>query len=335
MLDVWAHSDGPAAARWIAESGANDEINAYEVLISGWAEADPRAAGEFALSMRDHASFGSFPLHIVDAWVHQDFAGAAEWVGDIEDTELRHQFQQLLIERSRNYVDREPALAYALANLEDNTALLDAVMTINRELADRDPAAALAWGRSNLENPRHAALYERSILSHLARHHPEAASGLLADFPADHPDAAAVHASAARSWAGRDPAAALAWAGSLAPGEIRDGALLGLAEGWMADDHTRAAAAEWVATFPPGPFRDQLSDRHARALMDTKDIQHSIDVAASISDPFLRDETFEDILKVWYRDEIKAEAARAFIESTDLITDTVRWRILNRKDGHP
>ena len=69
--------------------------------------------------------------------------------------------------------------------------------------------------------------------------------------------------------------------------------------------------------------------------MNVKDIQASLEIAGEIREPFQRDQTYGNILKTWIRDESKAEAAREFTENTDLISETTRWRVLNRPWGHP
>ena len=335
-IDVWGRFDGPAAANWIAANTSGDlKETAHIVMIAGWAEVDPRAAGEFALSLVDAEYFNEATLHVLDGWTHNDFAAAAGWVDGIEDPKIKAELQQTLVERSKDYADREPALDYALANLGSNPSMLEALMPLTKELASRDPQAALDWGAEHLKDPEQLNRFRTEILDHLSWSNPADAADLIAALPPSHEKTEALHAKTAERWARNDPAAARSWLESLAPGEIQEAAVLGYAEGWMSDRSEHAAAAEWIGALPAGEVRDQLTDRQARAHMNFKDIDRSIEIAQSIEDPFVRDKTFEGILKTWYRDEIKAEAARAFIESTDLVSDTVKWRVLNRKDGHP
>ena len=60
--------------------------------------------------------------------------------------------------------------------------------------------------------------------------------------------------SIARAWAGQSPEEAAGWAGTLAQGEDRKGALGAVATAWAAKD--AHGAADWVASLPPGADRD-------------------------------------------------------------------------------
>ncbi|MEM7386387.1 MAG: hypothetical protein AAF514_15710, partial [Verrucomicrobiota bacterium] len=339
-IEAWAGIDGPAAAAWIArsipEAGYLKE-RTYRHLFSGWAEVNPREAGEFALTLKgaEGLPFNDCMLHVLDGWTHHDFSAASRWVDGIADPGTRAEMQALLVERSQRNADREPALEYALRNLGDNPAMMEAINRHTHALAMSDPQAALAWAGENLSDAGHRETFRNHIIDELTRHHPDQAVSFLEQLPSEHEEAERLYHQAADRWARRDPEAAREWLQGLPRGDRLESALLGYAEGWLRDTTQREAVNEWISEFPESPFRDQLIDRQANAHMEIKDIDRSIEIARGIQDPFLREETFEEILGTWYRDEIKAEAAQAFIESTDVISEEVKWRILNYKDGHP
>ena len=335
-VEAWARFDGKTASQWVSNIKSEGLRNrSYIRLFSGWAETDPPAAAEFALGLRESDVFDEGMVHVLNGWSHNDFHAAAAWVDAVDDPALHARLQRMLVGQSQGFANREPALEYALDQLDHNPEMMKAITVHAHELATRDPEKAFAWARENLTDPEHLKQFDDAILKQLAQHLPDEAAPYLAELSTDHPLHTSLHSQTAEGWARKDREAALAWLKSLPTGAAQEAALLGYADGWMTDTTQHEAASRWIREFPKGDVRDRLVDRQARALMNVKNIQPAIDAAAEIEDPFLRDKTFEGILKTWYRDEIKAEAAREFIENTDLITDTVRWRILNRKDGHP
>ena len=335
VIDAWSRTDPKAAVAWI-DKHADKEIQHFAVvrMAREWGRVDPVAAAEFVLGRRGEDSDYSLMGQVLGQWVDTDLAAAVEWVEAIADPEQRAEIQKMLIDHARGSDDHETALDFALKSLMGNPGNRHMQEAVAKhawwQLAQNDPQAAFVWAEEHLTDPDLRQDFDRHILREWIWRQPDEAARRLGDFATANEG---TYTHAARSWARSDLEASRAWLDELPAGENRDAAMLGVAEGWLSKD--RAAAGEWIGGFPAGETRDQLVGRQARATMDVKDIQNSIDIASGISDPFLRDKTYEGILKTWIRDEIKANDARAFIESTDLISETVRWRVLNRPHGHP
>ena len=329
-MDAWGRFDGEQAASWINESmpdALKDE--ARIAMVAGWAETNPKEAGQFALTLKDEEVFAELSLHVLDGWTHNSFLDAATWIEGVSDRETRSQLQKTLVERSQRNADREPALEYALHNLDSNPDLFDAIIEHTHDLAMRDPDGALEWAIDHLQSPDHLNRFHIAMMDQLSRHRPEEASKFVSSLPAKHVKAKPFYSRTANHWARNDPESALQWLESLPSGELQEAALLGYAEGWMTDRNELNAAGKWIDSLPRNELHDKMVSLRAKAHMNIRDIDRSIEIAQQIEEPFLRDKTFEDILSVWYGDKIKADAARAFVESTKLISDTVRWRVLS------
>ncbi|MGI9243324.1 MAG: hypothetical protein ACR2RV_21175 [Verrucomicrobiales bacterium] len=330
VIDAWSKTDPGATADWI-ESRPPGRLRsvAYDRLMKTWARHDPESAAGFVLAVHASGEPGPGFSRVLREWVASDFTAAASWVDAVSDPDLRETLRAELIGQSDYTSDRRETLEFALSHLAEDPDLLGSVIDDAWSVANKDPAAAREWAAENLTDTAQLAKFNDSILSSWIDGDPEAATTRLEEFGAGESH----YRQAARNWAQRDLAASRAWLEDLAPGAMRDAATVGLAEGWLREN--REAAGDWIESFPTGELRDQLTDSRARATMNVKDIQASIEIASEIREPFLRDQTYEDILKTWIRDEAKAEAAREFTENTDLISETVRWRVLNRPWGHP
>jgi hypothetical protein len=110
-------------------------------------------------------------------------------------------------------------------------------------LAERSPQQALRWALAQPRRHSEAAIITAAYEA--AREHPANALGALAQLPSSAERNAAI-AHAAGQWGARDGVAASAWAGQLAPGDLREHACSALAVA-MAERDPRAAA-DFVAT---------------------------------------------------------------------------------------
>ena len=333
----WARSDGTTAAAWIAANlPDNLQREGTIQLVQSWANTNPKQAADFMLGKHDsdekhkidrwsHTIFGQGMWNVLHSWADSSFSDAAKWVDAVEDPQLKSELHKSILAMTD---DREAALEYALERIND-PVMLDAVISRSESFARAgDATAGLAWAKENLKAPEHFEKFERELIDGLLRWRPSEAIEYLDDLPSGTAKTDS-YQTAAEHWGRAEPENVKAWLDKLPPGEERDAATLGLAEGWL--DNDLETAEKWIASIPSDNLRDQLTDRHARARMHVKDIDRSIEIAQQIHDPHLREQTMESILYTWFIDEAKAVAARNYIRETDLISENVRWRLLNRR----
>ena len=97
-------------------------------------------------------------------------------------------------------------------------------------------------------------------------------------------------------WGEADPAAALAWAESVADPEARAAAHAGAIDGWAYHDPLSAAA--WLAEKPAGPERDAATVPLVRRLASS-DPASAWQWAAAVGDAGLQSEARISALKAW------------------------------------
>ena len=326
VLSAWALSAPDGGIEWIRENMEGDaRADALRTLLGTWSEGEPRAAAEFILTAPERDSFQGELWQALGIWSDTDFAAASGWVDAIADAELQDAARAELVRRAEHPFDSE-SFRYALEHL-DRPGMFDAVKGHAGRLAAEDPEAALVWADEYLDDPQQRREFIADVFDTWGDELPSDAAKNLDRLPAD-ATRLELHQEVARSWAETEADAARDWVEELPPGPERDRAVEGLVDGWVQKDIP--GAGRWIQTFPPGVVRDDLSQREALANMGKHAIQHSVDAARRIDDPFLRELTFEIMFKMWIRDRSKVADARPFILESPDISEGVRWRILHR-----
>jgi len=126
-------------------------------------------------------------------------------------------------------------------------------------------------------------------------------------------------------WAQRDPEMALEWAEALSEDDVNRGDVLGrVVTFWTREDPE--AASEWIESKQGEPGYDQS----ARAIAWNSvgyDHQRAFTNLTTITDPDLQLKSFDQIGQMWVAED--PYTAREFFETTDLIPDDIRFRLLS------
>jgi hypothetical protein len=220
--------------------------------------------------MRDRALAG-----ISAAWMQNDPAAALAFIGGIADDEVRRS-------------------SWSGAFQMANGGILDPLRQPERlaQIPAADRAYVVARLFSRYETPTPG---QSPYMSGTSETRPELVAQLLDDVPAS-PDFTRAAGFAALKWGEADPAAALAWADSLADPAARGAAHAGAIDGWAYHDPLSAAA--WLAEKPGGPERDAATVPLVRRLANS-DPASAWQWAAAVGDADLQSEARISALKAW------------------------------------
>lgn len=276
LLARYAEIDPARAVRFARRLGLEAALwlPAYEA----WAARDPSAAMQGLGDLADPADARAAGLAVLRGLGGSDVRGVRRVVAALP-ADVRQPF---LDDAVAAIAQSSPADALDLAlALEDRNAVGPAVRSVAEAWAERDPQAALAaadsigdaalsawfrdavlseWARSDPERvlayvgTADAATQQRLLrtvlLPNLAQIEPER----VLELTDDHPSAITrfLRQQAVQQLAGRDPAAALAYAQGLPPGQQRRILLLGIARGYGQTQPDAALA--WARNLqPPDP----------------------------------------------------------------------------------
>lgn len=217
------------------------EINA---ACARWAEVDPDAALQLVLSNKQ-ASFRAAAIGSIMASIAKnDPALARAKLAAIDDPTLRRTAQGTFLS------------ALAMASPDDWVAAVTA-----------DPALARQYGGSG------------AFAAEWAMDDPAAAARRIMQLPADMQKSGLV--TIAKVWAGKDRAAATAWAQSLTDPQQRNQALAAIAGGIASQDPDAALAS--LATLTPGAHRAGLAA--VFGTMGDLDFEAALAKASTLADP--------------------------------------------------
>ena len=375
-LAAWGRADFDAALAWartlpdsdfshalftalLAQLAATDPHRALELaraqgpdlvrasqnqLLLAWSETDPAAAlATLGPLLLDTDPNSRALANALARWMDRDAASAFAWImaqpPPPGGSDSYHSWQR-------------DALRVAAYSLSDLRPVADALLphlastTVPDQLSDllsrwtaKDPAAALAWARANLDPTRDADLLLRGIPSHDELAHPEhylplalllppgpardtKLAELLANVARGDPDAASawllahhdpslapvadrLQGALLGTLAATDPAAALAGWQNLPPGEARLLAAPKLASSWATKDP--AAATRWLFDqLPPLPAYANDADTY---LTWPWSPDAKTKLGQSIPEYLPHLETYEYSLATWYqRDPLGALA---------------------------
>lgn len=335
-LGTWARIDGEAAAQWIASQALSKvQSPAYEAVIDGWAETAPHEAAAFLTQFKGEDNFAALLGRLMDKWTAADPEAMHAWASSLTDPEMIAASEQAL-ERANRAANRALGLDY-LKQL-DHPDKKDDFLWETKSLVRKDPLAALEWGEEHLQDSDYYELFTKEAINVLGSRLPEQSAQHLSKLSKDDPTNARFYNRTADSWGRDDPEAARSWVEKLQGGSERDAAVLGLARGWLAKD--RIPADAWIDQVMPesGALRDQLLERLSYGTImetDTDESARAIGYAQQIENPFLRDQAFETLIKNWSAAHNRYEDAIKFARESDLISETVRWRVLDERNLAP
>ena len=271
---------------------------------------------------------------LVSRWARIDGEAALAAAGSIDEPKLRYELRESAL---RNWARGNPEEAYAFAMKNPNGDLPDHRMQLVFDgLGRTDPDKALAFfdaHRDELEKQGDRAsmvfdeLYERGghdqlvawaerqpngkmrdmalnrIIDRWARYDPAAAKDWMERQVTNKENLVPARVELAESWARVNPKEALNWVTSL-PADQRDKEYYNRVLGrWIQYD--RNAAAQYLASQPPGPHLDRPIERYTYEVM----YQNPADTmpwAQSINDEGRRWRAIERVADAWRKKDAKA-----------------------------
>ncbi len=282
-ITLWAAESPRAAAELVAEVGSNNvAFNAMAKVGKGWGKKDPRAALEYAASMK---GFLRKPLaeNAMALWAAADLEAAVGFATEMDDPIFRSLLGSVLV---AEWAKKDPAaaLAWSQQHLAGQTRV-DAIgrmfHTISKEdpkgtaslVAELDPGSARDWAiasvaanwtGSETESMDELMDWILDLPDEIAREHALQAMGgtLMHSDPntairfingeRGHLAPDALVRDAAAHQVGENPQAAIEWASRLPESQARV-AFDGLVYAWMRLQP--GLAIEWVSGLPPSTRR--------------------------------------------------------------------------------
>jgi hypothetical protein len=293
-------------------------------LIEQWAATAPEAAIDYVRQNLKGERQTSTMTKVVTSWAKHAPVAAWQWARKQGPAQVR-QAHTVMEEIGRN----TPALAARLAI----------------EFARQEPGEAGAMARTAIRGMT----YEGNF---------DAARGFVAELHLTSPDEqAAVHNYLAGQWARHDPEQAMAWAGTLPEGSLRDQAIAGAGESSVDVNPARAvaladqqapgqprqlalqqaisrwslsdpsAANEWMSHVQPSADFDQaLAGLATQRNMQQQHTDLALNWANAIGDPSLKLSTLREVVSDWAtRDR---DATLNYIQSSPKLSDDTRAALL-------
>jgi len=190
----------------------------WQILLRRWTEADPTAAGEWAIKLPPGPVYREALQQVVTAWAGVDISAAMLWVTSLPEGDAKHEATISLAYESARV---EPGMALQVAEtLPASTERDNLLVYATSQWASTDAQSAMAWARE-VPDP---GLRQRLI-------------------------SAIATASAKLDGA----AAAMMVSSLLQPGDEQDRAAITVVQRWA--QSSPQAASDWVALYPEGPVR--------------------------------------------------------------------------------
>ncbi len=325
-MTAWAKFDPDAAHDWLNRREMDESLRNRLTIdyVDGLAEVDPERAANFVLEIADKDTQESAALYALRDWTAVSFSDAENWISTIEDSQKRQRFEITLMRATRERGNREEAIAYGVAKYGEHWRFHHELYLTTGSIVVEDPAAAVPWILETFPEGLHQSLLAQ--VSHTTRGiNPSQAHNFL-DLIEDPVERARHYESAGDHWAREDVEAARDWANSLRDSPDRDRALAGVAKSWIQSGP--GEFSEWVSDLEHSPLRDSMAARYV-GKMSVSNHLDAVRMAQSIQHPQARDHSMEYALGQWMQRD--PDAARALIETTDALSESTRWRLLERR----
>ncbi len=334
---------------------AQERESLMPVLVARWAEIDPAAAAQFALTIPESVSRSMTMRATLGVWIATSPEAAMAWASSLPPGQQR---SRTITDVLSALAQRDPVSAlHLLERLPKDRARDNSSFNILSEWAKSNPRAAAdywmetipstgpdvngtlaqiagLWARSN---PQEALTWARllpesaaknntlgSIIGGMAGKDPQQAVSQLAQLPAASQASAA--GEVARQWAQNNATAAATWAGRLPEGEARANAFRSIAQTWSDQDPVKTA--NWLDHLPASQSRDAAVSAFTHQVSDG-DPEGAAVWAGTISDLNTRQADLERIALTWmWQDK---NAASRWIAATPSLTEDVKARLLGAK----
>ena len=248
---------GPAEFAAVAEQYRNmdhfgNTRGEYEMILRGWAKADPLGALEYATNQPNSREQSSV---ILSAWAGNDAAAAERWALDHHEGDGPNPYLASVIRGIAAYdIAHASELAKSMPLSHERGDAMDA---ITHALFMQGAEAAMAWP-ATIQDPDMRGGYISMIADRLASKDPDKAAEWLASFP----DAAAQNRGARRvaeALSREDVAQAAAWVKKLSPAaqaEAARGVIIPMSSKDI------PGTAKWVSTLSGIPNFDRVVEEY-------------------------------------------------------------------------
>jgi hypothetical protein len=331
---------------------AQEQESLMPVLVARWAELDPAAAAQFALTLPESVIRSMTMRATFGVWLASSPEEAMAWASSLPPGQER---SRTIDEVVRALAQRDPASAMLLLErFPKDRARDSSSYNVFSEWAKSDPRAAAdywlkaipasgqdvngalakiasIWARSD---PQEAFTWAQKlpestaknstlsiIVGAMAGRDPQQAASQVAQLGAASRASAA--GEVALQWAQDDAAAAAVWAGSLPEDGARASAFRSIAQTWTGQDLGKVA--NWLDGLPASESRDAAVSAFTKQVSDS-DPEAAVAWASTISDPNTSKVDLERIAITWMgRDE---DAASRWITATPSLAEDAKARLL-------
>jgi len=182
-----------------------------------------------------------------------------------------------------------------------------------------------AWSREpGYEQIDRAAFAE--VAGPWTQHSPTEAAAWLQTLPPS-PERNAALAVVAENWAASDPKAAMNWSNRLSTADDRQNAMQKTFSQWESRD--MLAAAQWLSQQPTDPVIDHMiANLVGDPRVTQADPPSALMLAESVSDPRLRGQSLDAVLRTWGRQDLAA--AEKYVSESNLLSSAQKDQILHR-----
>lgn len=304
----------------IAAIGAHDDLF---VLADVWAAQNPKVAVNWIAGLEFNDERNPFLYSALSRWATDDFDAARDWLQALpDDFPVSGEYLSAAMIRGLASQDPKRALNMLLAmpNGPERNGSVDFLVS-----AWRDDGLQEAMNNVAQLPSSSRAMKERAIgqlLDTLAPDEIPAAAEWASSLPARN-DRVAAHSALAARWARETPPAAAAWAGELPERAVRTRALGEAGTRWARLDPT--TASDWLESHAGKPDFD-LAARSVAWTTVGLTPERAMDQVAGITNPQLRHESFEQILRFWTAEQ--PDAALALLEEDERIPSDIKRQIL-------
>lgn len=328
LFSRWGELDAYSAMDYAGGMGFAGMMVRPTVLQS-WASVDPVNAAKYyeenpRLFMTMGGRRGMQPqagsVIVATEWAKQDPTAAMQWANGLERGK-----DEALAAVIGEVAREDPAKAAGMLSGIDPEAAGDSYRAIAESYGGKDFAAAQAWIQGLPADQQQGAM--AAAISGLARTDPSAAAAQVATMEDGGSKDRAVR-NVVGSMAMQDPQAAAQFLTENGSADAQESSMRELMPAWVAKDPD--GALNYAMQMEEGGTRDRAISSYVWSNQQASPAD-LVQVAENISDERSRSRTVGWMASRWMRED--EEAAKAYIESSDAITDRTREHILGRE--HP
>lgn len=291
--------------------------------LQQWTLIDPVGALDYALSLDGRRSRNAAVNSILGEWAKQDPRAAYEWflANSVSDprsmeTSIKAIFLQML--------NRSPDWAMQSAlGLSDQNLRRSAVRALVDQLVKSGDDARVRRYYDTLGTATDKGMFASTLAQSWAIYQPYEAAAWASGL-ADAPARQRAVSSVISTWGYDDPESAAEWVRQLPADDFQRIQLQRVTQVWAREDPV--GAANWLlGQFPPSAQLDPAVYGLVTTVMRSNP-EGAMSWAATITNPDQRASAVQMVARSWMRRD--PERATAFVNSTPLLTDDARQRIL-------